>query len=105
MADPLQAWLGIKSYHLIAGFAGGVVRAFVRPGATKLQAFGSCVVGALTAGYMTPVAVIYLPESASIGGEGATGFVIGLTGMAVAEGLIQLVNRWRNNPTIPKGDS
>ncbi len=50
--DPVQAVLGIKATHLVAGVAGGTVRALLSGGGW-LAAISSVVIGSLTAGYLT----------------------------------------------------
>lgn len=94
--------LGIKLYHVAAGLAGGMVRAIVRPGTSLWQGLGACVVGALTAAYITPVAAPWAQDyfgSEAVGIEGATGFVLGLAGMAFCEGILryarQRLTGWR----------
>ena len=102
MSDPLQSFVGIKLSSVLAGFAGGVVRALMLPRITPWQAFSSCIVGALTAGYLTPVAMHYLPFAGTTGGgEGAVGYAIGLTSMLICEGIIVAVRRWRSDPKLP----
>ena len=47
--DPVHTLLGIKSTHLVAGIAGGVVRAFLA-GGSCMEAVSAVIVGSLTAG-------------------------------------------------------
>lgn len=101
MSDPFQQYVGIKASTLLAGFAGGVVRALMLPRITPWQAFSSCIVGALTAGYLTPVAMHWLPFADTTGGEGAVGYAIGLTSMILCEGIIVAARRWKAAPKLP----
>lgn len=104
--DPLQALLGIKSTHLIAGIAGGVVRAFLA-GGSWMEAVSSVVVGSLTAGYITtPVyaaASAYLPGIANdVSSEHAIGFLVGLTAMLICEGALRFARGWSRHPNFPR---
>ena len=106
--DPVEGMIGIKLTHLFAGFAGGVVRAFLA-GGSWLAAVSSVVIGSLTAGYLTtPVysgATAWFPfvktDSSS---EHAIGFLVGLTGMLICEGVLKAVRGWSKNPKLPHGE-
>lgn len=82
--------LGIKIPDLIAGFAGGVVHAFVFQRQNPLEVIGSVVVGALTANYLGETAGRLIGAS-----DGAAAFIVGLGGMAICQGLFQAAQRWR----------
>lgn len=103
--DPLQTLIGIKLTHLLAGVAGGTVRAFLS-GEGWLAAFSSVVVGSLTAGYLTaPVyagAQKYFAIPPDPSTEHAIGFLVGLTAMLICEGVLRAVRGWSRKPTIPK---
>ena len=92
--------LGINLYYLLAGFAGGVVNA-LRQGHGLLRGLPGTIAGSLTAAYLTPLAVLYLPGTVGPNIERATAFVLGLTGLAVIEGIIVKVDTWRKNPSLP----
>ena len=102
--DPLQAFIGIKSSHLVAGVAGGIVRAFLA-GNDFGTAIASVVVGSLTAGYLTSPAYNavtgYFPSTTDSSTEHAVGFLVGLTAMLICEGVLRYVRSWSRNPTIP----
>ncbi|WP_057466129.1 hypothetical protein [Pseudovibrio sp. POLY-S9] len=113
MSDPLYAFLGIKLVHVSAGFFGGLVRAIVssreeRDGSRLMwisRSVGTAIVGALFAGHLTPIVAPAISAwfgAQGEGVEGATGFVLGLCGLALSEGLIKLARRWRENPRLPK---
>ena len=94
--DPVQALLGIKTTHLVAGVAGGAVRALLSGGGW-LAAISSVITGSLTAGYLTtPVyaaARAYFPA--------LTGDIVGLTAMLICEGVLRFIRGWSRNPKLP----
>lgn len=109
--DPIETAVGIKLTHLIAGVAGGTVRAFLS-GEGFIAAFSSVVVGSLTAGYLTgPVyaaarSYVDLPPDPS--SEHAIGFLVGLTAMLICEGVLRAVRGWSKKPHVfqnHKGDA
>ncbi|AEV37575.1 hypothetical protein PSE_3067 [Pseudovibrio sp. FO-BEG1] len=113
MSDPLHAFLGIKLVHVSAGFFGGLVRAIVSSKEERkdgwllwlLRTVGTAIVGALFAGHLTPIAAPFISSWSNVRDasvEGATGFVLGLCGLALSEGLVKIARRWRENPKIPK---
>ena len=100
----LTAFSG-KATHLVAGVAGGVVRALLSGGGW-LAAISSVVIGSLTAGYLTPpvyaAAKAYFPLLAGdASSEHAIGFLVGLTAMLICEGVLRFIRAWSRNPTIP----
>ena len=103
--DPVEAAVGIKLTHLLAGVAGGTVRAFLA-GEGFLAAFSSVIVGSLTAGYLTgPVyaaAQNYIDLPADPSTEHAIGFLVGLTAMLICEGVLRAVHAWAKKPHFPK---
>ena len=107
--DPLQQLIGIKLTHLLAGIAGGIVRAFLSGDPNVWSAIASVVVGSLTAGYMTsPVYIIsqrYFGFVADTSTEHAVGFLVGLTAMMLCEGVLRFAKQWSRNPTMPPGAS
>jgi hypothetical protein len=103
--DPVQGIIGIKLTHLVAGIAGGMVRALLAGGGW-LAAMTSVIVGSLTAGYLTtPVyatAKSWFPvvghDSSS---EHAISFLVGLTAMLLCEGVLRVARGWSKNPKLP----
>jgi hypothetical protein len=61
MIDPTTSELGINITHLAAGFSGGMVRCLVGPRTGWWKMLSTSLVGALSAGYLTPLAILYLP--------------------------------------------
>lgn len=88
--------LGWKLPLLVAGFAGGVVNAFMLRRANVVDVTGSLVVGMFTANYWTEAAVRYIGTP-----ELPTAFLVGVCGMAIARGVFNAARRWR--PSLPNG--
>ena len=112
MAEPPPpdlSFLGIKIVHFVAGGFGGLVRGLTKPQVSVPSMIGTGVVGAFVAGYCTPVvapiAHRYLEHfGANIGQAevaGLVGFMLGMTGLSVAEGVIRWARKWRDHPTLP----
>lgn len=90
-ADPgLLLQLGIKLPDLVAGFGGGVVNAIVFKKSDPASIISSMIVGALTANYLTEPVSHYLGTSAN-----TSGFLVGLAGMALCQGIIEAAKSWR----------
>lgn len=108
--DPIQGFIGIKATHLLAGVAGGTVRAFLAGGGW-LAAVSSVVIGSLTAGYLTtPIFAgvkAYFPGvHGDVSSEHAVSFLVGLTAMLICEGVLRAARGWSRNPKLPpKGDA
>lgn len=82
--------LGLQAPDIVAGFAGGVVNAFVLRKVNPYEAISSVVVGALTAGYLSDLA----RHITSLDGGGVA-FVVGLTAMALCQGLFEAARKIR----------
>jgi len=98
--EELLAKLGLKSAHLITGFLGGAVGlVFGKQKTTfkgKLRSIGIVVIGAVVTGYVTPLILEWKPNWENT--EYSIGFLVGIFGMGVIEGFINLVNSFRKNP-------
>jgi len=90
--------LGVSIPDLVAGFCGGAVNALVFQRVTPLAIVSSVIVGALTANYLAPVIGHYLGTTG-----GATGFITGLAGMVLCQGIVSAAKDWR--PFATKGNS
>lgn len=98
MPDPVTAttFFGIKYASLLAGFAGGVVSlSFVRQ-LTKKQMILSVIVGAICAGYITPLVIQYFHFTSEV--ENGAAFLVGLTAMNIVPGFLNVTKRWRDDP-------
>jgi len=89
--------LGIKMPDLVAGFAGGVVNAFVFRRSDPVSIIGSMIVGSLTANYLSEPIGHYIGT-----GAGASAFIVGLAGMAICQGIVEAAKSWR--PFTPKAN-
>ena len=105
--DWLHTMLGLKAQHVIAGAVGGMARGFVAKGISWPQRLTSAIVGAMVAGYGTPIATPMMQELVElvhkwIGAapspvqnlEGSTGFALGLVGMSLCDVAIRWTKRW-----------
>lgn len=96
--------LGIKVTHVVAGIAGGTVRALLLGGGW-VAAITSVVIGSITAGYVTTpayyLALKWFPVPAEPSTEHAIGFLVGLTAMLICEGFLKYAKGWSRNPVVP----
>ena len=91
MADPdFLVSLGLKTSDLFGGLAGGVVNAFIFQKTNPYAAASSVVVGTLTAAYLSDTAARYM---GTVGG--ATAFLVGLGAMAICQGVVSAIQRWK----------
>lgn len=106
MNDWFLTYLNIKLSYLLAGAAGGVVRAFL-VGSGFYAAFTSVIAGTLTAVYMTtPIAAVYgklfgLPMEPNF--LHGVAFVVGLTSMLMCEGFVRVARKWAKEGKLPTG--
>ncbi|MFQ0814527.1 hypothetical protein AVM02_08665 [Brucella anthropi] len=98
MNSPLDEF-GLKLYVLIAGFAGGALRALSRKRYTIRETIASPICGALAAGYLTGPLVHYLqaihfplpPNDDTNAGLHAAAFVVGACGMWISDAIFEAV--------------
>lgn len=92
--------LGIKIPDIIAGFAGGVVNAFVFKRSSSTAIISSVIVGAFTANYLGAAVAQAVNLSTGVGS-----FLVGVGGMAFVQGVVAGISRWQplggtgNDPT------
>lgn len=106
MFSTIAAWLtamGIQPSHLIAGLAGGIVRALVDKNGSPWERIIAGAVGALCAGILTPIVLLMLGVTA-LQFHGAIGFMLGLMGMSLAQALIKIGKDYARNPGKLKDD-
>ena len=94
----LLSELGIKLQDIVAGFAGGIVNAFMFQRSDPWSVIGSVVVGSLTAAYLTDYVARFLGTTGQ-----AVPFIVGLTGMALCQGIVSAAKSWRIVKGLPDG--
>jgi len=94
---------GLHAKLLIAGFAGGVAHAFAFKQTQPVAQVGSVVMGTLCANYLGPVAA-QLPYFGQVAGPGGAAFIVGLTAMALIQGIAVVVQA-RLNMAAAKVDA
>lgn len=82
--------INLNLANLVAGFFGGVVNAFVLKRSDPWSIIGSVVVGALVANYLGEVAAKWTGTSPHV-----AAFLMGMGGMGVAQGLMEVFRKWR----------
>ncbi|MDV3166654.1 MAG: hypothetical protein Q8807_03280 ['Waltheria sp.' little leaf phytoplasma] len=98
-------WLSLNGFHpsyLVGGFMGGIVRAFVAKSGTTWDKLVSGFSGAVLAGFAGPLLssidlISGLPVS-------SVAFILGLIGMYLCEGLINIARDYRDNPGKMRDD-
>jgi FtsH-binding integral membrane protein len=93
LQDMLLA-IGVKPGDFVAGLAGGIVNALVFRRSSPVAVISSMIVGALTASYLSDTFSHYAGTSG-----GASAFIVGLAAMAICQGIVEAVTKWR-----PKGE-
>lgn len=95
----LWASLKLKTGVLLAGLAGGVLSVFhEKESISWWHAWVMLLTGALTAGFITPLAGRWLGLGEGL--ENSVGFVIGLTSMRLIELLLNIIEALSKNPKI-----
>lgn len=94
--------VGIKLPEILAGMGGGIVNSFVFKRSTPVSIIGSVVVGAITANYLGEHLAKIVGTSITTGA-----FLTGLAGMAICQGAVEALKRWRpiNLPTDGGGNA
>jgi hypothetical protein len=82
--------LGLHTQLLVAGFAGGVAHAFAFKQTSPIAQVGSVIMGTVTANYFGPV-VAQLPYVGDKLGVGASAFAVGISAMAIIQGVAAVV--------------
>jgi len=89
MPNDFLTALGIHLQDLVAGFAGGVVNAFVFKKSNPGAIIGSIVVGGFAANYLGATVGRVLGTS-----DGTSAFIVGLAGMAICQGIVESASTW-----------
>ena len=82
--------LGIDIKLLVAGFCGGVVHTFVFKQTDPYTAIGSIIAGVFTSNYVGLAAAKLLSMS-----EPFAGFAVGLSAMAVCQGIVEAAKKFK----------
>ena len=93
--------IGLKIPHIITGVLAGLVGLIFGERATKtfkdkVKITLIVIVGAIMTGYFTPLIFLWKPRWESV--EHSIAFVIGLLGMGVVEGILNIINRFSKHP-------
>jgi hypothetical protein len=89
---PEAALIDLNIQYLVAGFAGGIVHAFMVRKATAWEVIGYIVVGGLTANFFVPqlLRVISLFNQA----PGLAAFIVGIGGFHICRRADKWVGTW-----------
>lgn len=83
--------LGLSASRLLAGFAGGLMYAFVIKEREPWAVISSVLAGALAANYFSDAVAHYVPVWF---GAGGISFFTGLTAMTICQGVVGMVKSW-----------
>lgn len=91
--------IGIRVPDLVSGFGGGVVNALFFQRGKPVDVVASVVGGAITANYLAETV------SKIAGTElGVSGFIVGVTAMAICQGILSVVKAWMSKFQAEQGD-
>lgn len=90
--------LGIDIKMIVAGFVGGVVHTFIFRQTDPYTAIGSIIAGIGTANYVGRAAASVFGIS-----EGFGGFAVGLSAMAVCQGIVAAAKQFKYMREMPPG--
>lgn len=82
--------LGVNLHDIVAGFAGGAVNSLIFKRSDPASIISSMIVGACTSNYLSEPIGRYLGT-----GAGPSGFIVGLAGMAICQGIVEAAKSWR----------
>lgn len=88
---------GGQSSYLIAGFLGGLVRAFLAKSGTIMERIVGGFTGAVSSYYLTPIFALAfgIPDPQILSG---VAFIVGLISMYLAEAIIGVAKAYARNP-------
>lgn len=93
----LEDLFGLKASVIIAAFLGGVSAAFLMRDLTPLRAVAAVFVGCFTGAYLAPLGTYYLVSQSMVEAGGpamnAAAYIVGVSGMAVCNGIIEAASR------------
>ena len=98
--EDIIAKLGLKGMHLLTGLLGGAVALiFGKKRNTipdKIHALCIVLAGAVCTAYFTPMLFVWKPSFENA--EHGIAFVIGIFGMGIIEGIMNIVYKFKDNP-------
>lgn len=94
--------LGLNESTATAGLLGGTVRGLIIQGGW-VNGIISALVGAITANYLAPGLAMSATINVWNWSEGMIGFVVGMSGMLICEGIMNWMRDWSQNPKLPGG--
>ena len=96
-------WLGIQPAHLIAGVAGGIIRALINKNGSIWERIIEGTVGTLLSAFLTPFVIMMFAVSAPQIGA-AIAVILGMLGMSLAKALIEIGKDYARHPGKLKED-
>ena len=94
--------LGLNEGTATAGLLGGTVRGLIIQGGW-FNGMVSAFVGAVTANYIAPGIAVSPTINVWGWSEATIGFVVGMAGMLICEGVLKYFRDWSQNPKLPGG--
>lgn len=92
--------LGLNESTATAGLLGGTVRGLILQGGW-FNGIVSAFVGAVTANYLAPSIALSATLNVWNWSEATIGFVVGMAGMLICEGVLKYFKDWSSNPRLP----
>lgn len=101
--NELFSAVGIKIPDLVSGFGGGIVNALFFQRTKPMDAIASTIGGAITANYLAGIFVSGIEHLIGQSVDrGVAGFIVGITAMAICQGILASMRGWINR-FQPKG--
>jgi Na+/proline symporter len=84
---------GIDFGLILAGFFGALILALTTKNQTPGKAITSILAGAISANYLTPIALNFMPEAIQNNGRYGTAFIMGFIGLKSLELIYDFVSK------------
>lgn len=92
--------LGLNESTATAGLLGGTVRGLIIQGGW-INGIISALVGAITANYMASSIALSPTFNVWNWSEGTIGFIVGMSGMLICEGILKWMRDWSQSQKLP----